>query len=103
MKMAKRTWALMAFRALTDAISRLSTIWPVVEVSLACISSIGIAAIRPKAVVFIATEILAESRSAFSAGLALATAVNAATRPMMVPSSPSRVAMLESRARNNFV
>jgi len=36
--------------------------------------SSGIAEIRPKAVVFIATEILAESSSDFSAGLAWATA-----------------------------
>ncbi len=60
--------------------------------------SSGMATIRPNAVVFIATEMLADSRSAFSAGFALATAVNAWMRPMIVPSSPSRVAMLDASA-----
>ena len=39
--------------------------------------SSGIATMSPNAVVFIATEILADSKSAFSAGFAFATAVNA--------------------------
>src|SRR3972149_6494962 len=88
----------IAFSALTDANSRLSTIWPVVDVSLAWKNRSGIADISPKAVVFMATEILAESRSAFSAGFALETAVKAWIRPMMVPSRPSRGAILESSA-----
>ena len=57
-------------------------------------------AIKPKAVVFIATEILADSKSALSAGLALATAVKASIRPMIVPSRPSKVQMFENRAIN---
>ncbi len=64
-------------RALTEAISRLTTISPVFEVSTVLVISSGIATISPKAVVFMATEMLAESRSAFSAGFALATAVKA--------------------------
>ena len=39
---------------------------------------------------FIATEMLAESRSAFSAGFAVATAVNALMRPTIVPSKPEQ-------------
>ena len=57
------------------------------------------ATMRPKAVVFIATEMLAESRSALSAGFAVATAVNALMRPTIVPSSPSSVAMFANVAR----
>src|SRR6185369_1032085 len=85
--------------ALTDAISRLFTIWPVVVVKRAWSSSRGIAVIRPKAVQFMASEMLAASRAAFSAGLAVATAAKAVIRPMMVPSSPNRVAILERSAR----
>ncbi len=44
-------------------------------------------------------QMLAASSEAFSAGLAVATAPKAAIRPMMVPSSPNRVAMFESSAR----
>jgi hypothetical protein len=84
--------------AFTEAISRLSTIAPVLAVRIAWVTRSGMATISPKAVVFIATEMLADSRSAFSAGLALATAVNAWIRPMMVPSNPSSVAMLEASA-----
>jgi hypothetical protein len=60
--------------AFTDAISRLFTILPVVVVRRAWSRISGIAVIRPKAVQFIASEILAASRAAFSAGLAEATA-----------------------------
>ena len=45
-----------------------------------------------------ATEMLAGSRSAFSVGFALETAVKASISPMMVPNSPSRMAILASRA-----
>ena len=82
------------FRNFTAAISRLSTIWVVLDCSTEYTSNNGIATISPNAVVFMATEMLDDSSSAFSAGLAWATAVNAWIRPMMVPSSPSRVAML---------
>src|SRR5690606_23321022 len=89
----------IVFRNLTEAISRLSTSSVVLVWSRACTSSSGIATIRPKAVVFIATEIDAESRSAFSAGLALETAVNAWMRPTIVPSRPRSVARLAKVAR----
>ena len=46
--------------------------------------------IKPNAVVFIATEILDDNRSAFSAGSAPATAVKAWIKPMIVPSNPSK-------------
>ena len=78
-------------------------IWLVLAVNTELVTSSGIATISPNAVVFIATEMLADSRAAFSAGFALATAVNAEIRPMIVPSSPSSVAMLEaSRATFDF-
>ena len=54
---------------------------------------------RPNAVVFIATEVLADRKSALSAGFAFDTAVNARIRPMIVPSSPSKVAIFASVAR----
>ena len=72
----------------------LSTSLPAMALIKAKARSIGIAAIRPKAVVFMATEMEADNRSAFCAGSALATAVNALIRPRIVPSRPSRVAML---------
>ena len=50
----------------------------------------------PNAVVFIATEILADSMSALSAGFAFETAVKALISPIIVPNSPSSVAMLAS-------
>ena len=50
------------------------------------------------AVVIIATDMLTESRLAFSARFALATAVKAAISPLAVPSSPSRVAIFENSA-----
>ena len=81
--------SVIAFRNFTEAISRLSTIEVVFDCSTECTSSSGIATIRPNAVVFIATEIDADSRSARSAGLAFETAWNAWIRPMIVPSSPS--------------
>ena len=63
------------------------------------INSSGIAAIKPNAVVFIASEMLCDNSVAFSAGSALATAVNAAIKPMIVPSNPSKVAMLANVAK----
>src|SRR5579862_5930180 len=83
-----------ALRNLTDAISRLSIVSVVLVWSQAWISSNGTALMSPNAVQFIATEILADSRLAFSAGLTVATAAKALIRPMTVPSSPSRVARL---------
>ena len=46
-----------------------------------------------------ATEILSDNSDAFCAGSAAATAVNAAIKPMMVPSKPNSVAMLARVAR----
>ena len=83
----------------TVIISRLSTNSLVLVWTTAWASNNGMATIRPNAVVFIATEILADNNSAFSAGLALETAVNASMRPMIVPSSPSRVARFAKVAR----
>ena len=62
--------SVIVFKNFTDAISRLSMISVVFVWSSVCTSSNGIATMRPNAVVFIATEMLAESKSAFSAGFA---------------------------------
>ena len=48
--------------------------------------------------VSVVTSYLADSRLAFSAGFALATAVKASINPIMVPRSPSNVAILENIA-----
>src|SRR5580698_2800825 len=91
--------SVIAFRNFTEAISRLSISSVVLVCSQAWMNNSGTAVIRPKAVQFIATEMLAESRLAFSAGLTVATAANARIRPITVPSSPSRVARLAKVAR----
>ncbi len=88
----------MMLRNLTTAISKLSTIALVLLCSIECMSNSGIATIKPNAVVFIASEMLCDNSVAFSAGSALATAVNAAIKPMIVPSNPSKVAMLATRS-----
>ena len=62
----------------TLAISKLSTSSVVRVCNTACNSSSGMAEIRPKAVVFMATEIELDSMLAFSVGSALATAEQAA-------------------------
>src|SRR5580698_741307 len=62
-----------AFRNLTDAISRLSMSSVVLVCRKAWMNSSGTAVISPKAVQFMATEMLAESRLAFSAGFTVAT------------------------------
>src|SRR5947207_11796314 len=64
--------SVIAFRNLTDAISRLSISSVVRVCSHAWMNSSGTAVMRPKAVQFIATEMLADSRLAFSAGLTVA-------------------------------
>ncbi len=46
-----------------------------------------------------ATEMLAASRLAFSAGFACAIEANAAIRPMTVPSRPTSMPMLASAER----
>ena len=82
------------------AISNESAIAAVLPIKLVCSNISGIAVIKPKAVVFIATEILDDNKFAFSAGSALATAEKAAIKPMIVPSKPSNVAMLAKTAKN---
>ena len=54
---------------------------------------------RPDAVLFIATEMLAASRLAFSAGFAVAIDANAEIRPMTVPSRPVSMPMFASAER----
>src|SRR5262249_30626570 len=83
--------SVMLLRNFTDAISRLSTSCVVLVCSTAWISTSGTATIRPNAVQFIATEMLDESRLAFSAGFTVETAANALIRPMTVPSRPRSV------------
>src|SRR5580698_897737 len=80
--------SVMEFRNLTDAISRLSISDVVFDSRNMCAVSKVIATARPEAVLFIATEIAAASKLAFSAGFAVATALKAPIRPVMVPSSP---------------
>jgi hypothetical protein len=65
----------------------------------ACSTRIGTAVMSPKAVQFMASEMLADSRFALSAGFTVATAANAWIRPLTVPRSPSSVATLASVAR----
>jgi len=54
---------------------------------------------RPNAVQFIPIEILRDRSSAFSAGFAFETAVNASIKPMIVPKRPINVAMFANVAR----
>src|SRR5262249_11714074 len=91
--------SVMAFRNLTEAISRLSMSSVVLVCSQAWMKSSGTAVIRPKAVQFIATEMLADSGFAFWAGWRAATAANARIRPITVPSRPSSVARFAKVAR----
>src|SRR5438046_10542041 len=91
--------SVIAFRNLADAISRPSIRSVVRVCSHAWMNSSGTAVMRPKAVQFIATEMLADSRLAFSAGLTVATAAKARIRPITVPRSPSSVARLAKVAR----
>src|SRR5438045_7251036 len=76
--------SVIALRNLTDAISRLSISSVVLVCSHAWMNSSGTAVMRPKAVQFIATEMLADSRFAFSAGLTVATAAKARIQPIPV-------------------
>src|SRR6476620_8268353 len=59
----------------------------------------GTATMRPNAVQFMASEILADRRFAFSAGFAVDTAENAWIKPLTVPSRQRKVvsALLELR------
>ena len=89
----------ITLRNLTPPISMLPIILLVLLLKNACAINNGIAAIKPNAVVFIATEIDSDNNFAFSEGSALATAVKAAIKPIMVPSSPNSVATLASTAK----
>ena len=89
----------MLFRNLIDATSRLSTSSVVLVSRYMWQSSSVIASPRPSAVLFIATEMLADSMAAFSAGLTAATAANALIRPITVPSNPISMPMLARVAR----
>ena len=78
----------MEFKNFTDAISKLSISDVVFDSRNMCDSNRVIATPNPDAVLFIATEMAAASKLAFSAGFAVATALKALIRPMMVPSNP---------------
>src|SRR5277367_6178777 len=69
--------SVMEFRNFTDAISRLSISDVVLDSRNMCAVSSVIATANPDAVLFMATEMAAASRLAFSAGFAVATAPNA--------------------------
>src|SRR5690606_20632636 len=71
-------FSVITFRNLMLAISMLSMMSRVFLVITALAISSGIAAIRPKAVVFMAMEIDCDNSADFSAGSALATAAKAA-------------------------
>src|SRR5690606_11241138 len=87
------------FRNFTDAISMLSMISVVLVCSTAWMTRKGTAVIGPKAVQFMASEMLADSRLAFSAGFTDDTALKAPIRPISVPSRPSSVARFAKVAR----
>src|ERR1700722_11545620 len=80
--------SVIEFRNFTDAISRLSISDVVFDSRNICDSNRVIATPNPDAVLFIATEMAAARQLAFSAGFAVATALKALIRPMMVPSKP---------------
>src|SRR5277367_2263509 len=80
--------SVIEFKNFTDAISRLSIKEVVLDSRNMWERSSVMATPRPEAVLFIATEMAAASKLAFSAGLAVATALKAPMRPVMVPSNP---------------
>src|SRR5882672_12152726 len=80
--------SVMEFRNFTDAISKLSINDVVFDSRNMCDVSSVMATAKPDAVLFIATEMAAASKLAFSAGFAVATALKAPIRPLMVPSKP---------------
>src|ERR1700722_5541230 len=67
--------SLMEFRNFTEAISKLSMSEVVLDSRNICAVSRVIATAKPDAVLFIATEMAASNRLAFSAGLAVANAL----------------------------
>src|ERR1700733_462144 len=80
--------SVMEFKNFTDAISRLSIRDVVLDSRNMCAVRSVMATASPEAVLFIATEIAAASKLAFSAGFAVATALKAPIKPVMVPSRP---------------
>ena len=80
--------SVIELRNFTEAISKLSISEVVLDSRNMCESSSVMATNKPDAVLFMATEIAAASKLAFSAGLAVATALNAPMRPVIVPSKP---------------
>src|SRR5580692_7705171 len=80
--------SVIEFKNFTEAISRLSINEVVLDSRNICDKSSVMATNSPDAVLFIATEIAAASKLAFSAGLAVATELNAPMRPVIVPSKP---------------
>src|ERR1700722_11339181 len=80
--------SVMEFRNFTDAISKLSISEVVLDSrNIGAVSRV-IATAKPDAVLFIATEMAAANRLAFSAGFAVATALKAPIKPVMVLSKP---------------
>src|ERR1700674_1374599 len=73
--------SVMEFKNFTEAISRLSINEVVFDSRNMCDVRSVIATPKPIAVLFIATEIAAASKLAFSAGFAVATALKAWIRP----------------------
>ena len=80
--------SVMEFKNFTEAISKLSINDVVLDSRNMCAVSNVMATARPDAVLFIATEMAAASKLAFSAGFAVATALKAPIKPVMVPSKP---------------
>ena len=89
----------MEFKNFTEAISKLSINEVVFDSRNMCAVRSVIATAKPEAVLFIATEMAAASRLAFSAGFAVATALKAPIRPVMVPSRPINRPTLASEDR----
>src|ERR1700735_2860916 len=77
--------SVIELRNFTDAISRLSINDVVFDSRNMCASNRVMATAKPDAVLFMATEIAAANRLAFSAGLAVATALKAPIKPVMGP------------------
>ena len=80
--------SVIEFKNFTDAISKLSISEVVFDSRNMCANNSVIATPNPEAVLFMATEMAAASKLAFSAGFAVATALKAPIRPVMVPSNP---------------
>src|SRR5260221_1235093 len=80
--------SVIEFKNFTDAISKLSISDVVFDSRNICDSNSVIATPNPDAGLFIATEMAAASRLAFSARFAVATALKALIRPLMGPTKP---------------